>query len=61
MEPLNRRQIEILRKLTGEQRLRIGFEIADFVNEFALAGIRCRHPEASDAEARSLLRKSCGT
>jgi hypothetical protein len=59
VEPVNRQQIEIPRKLTGEQRLRIGFEIIDFVTEFALAGIRYRHPEASDAEARRLLRESC--
>jgi hypothetical protein len=59
IEPVNRRQIEILRKMTGEQRLRIGFEITDFVTEFALAGIRYRHPGASDSEARRLLRESC--
>jgi hypothetical protein len=58
VEPLSRRQIEILRKMTGERRFRIGFEIADFVTKFALAGIRYRHPEASDAEAQRLLRES---
>ncbi|MBN2466109.1 hypothetical protein JXD38_10865 [candidate division WOR-3 bacterium] len=59
VEPLNRRQIEVLRRLTGEQRLRIGFEIIDFVTEFALAGIRFRHPGVSDSEARRLLGESC--
>ena len=58
VEPLNQQQIRIYRHMTGEQRLRIGFEITDFVTRFALAGIRYRHPEASDAEARRLLRKS---
>jgi hypothetical protein len=58
VEPINRQQIEILRKMTGERRFRIGFEITDFVTRFALAGIRYRHPEASDSEARRLLRES---
>ena len=59
IEPLNRQQIRIYRRMTGEQRLRIGFEITDFVTRFALAGIRYRHPEASDAEARRMLREIC--
>ena len=59
IEPLNPQQIRIYRRMTGEQRLRIGFEITDFVTRFALAGIRHRHPEASDAEARRLLREIC--
>lgn len=59
VEPLNRQQIRKYRRMTGEQRLRIGFEITDFVTRFALAGIRYRHPEASDAEAQRLLRKIC--
>ena len=58
-EPLNQQQIRIYRRMTGEQRFRIGFEITDFVTKFALAGIRHRHPEASDAEARRLLREIC--
>jgi hypothetical protein len=57
VEPLNPQQIRIYRRMTGEQRFRIGFEIADFVNRLALAGIRHRHPEASDAEAQRLLRE----
>jgi len=59
IEPLNPQQIRIYRRMTGEQRLRIGFEITDFVTRFALAGIRYRHPEVSDAEAQRLLRESC--
>jgi hypothetical protein len=58
VEPLCRKQIAILRRMTGEQRLRIGFEITDFVTKLALAGIRYRNPEASDAESRRLLRES---
>lgn len=59
VEPLNPQQIRIYRRMTGEQRFRIGFEITDFVNRLALAGIRHRHPEASDAEAQRLLREIC--
>ena len=61
IEPLNPQQIRTYRRMTGEQRLRIGFEITDFVTRFALAGIRHRHPEASDAEAQRLLREICRT
>jgi hypothetical protein len=59
IKPLNQQQIRIYRRMTGEQRFRIGFEITDFVTRLALAGIRHRHPEASDAEARRLLREIC--
>ena len=55
IEPLNRQQIERLRSMSGERRFRIGFEICEFVTRFALAGIRYRHPEASDADAQRLL------
>jgi len=58
VEPINPQQVEILRKMTGERRFRIGFEITDFVTKLALAGIHYRHPEASDSEARRRLRES---
>jgi len=61
IEPLNQLQIRIYRRMNGEQRLRIGFEITDFVTRLALAGIRHRHPEASEAEARRVLREICRT
>jgi hypothetical protein len=61
IEPLNQQQIRVYRRMTGEQRLRIGFQITDFVTRLALAGIRYRHPEASDAEARRMLREICRT
>jgi hypothetical protein len=61
IEPLNQQQIRIYRRMTGERRLRIGFEITDFVTRLALAGIRYRHPEATDAEARRRLKESCRT
>jgi len=58
VEPLDPRQIAIYRRMTGEQLLRIGFEMCDAVRELTLAGIRYRHPGASEAETRRLLRQS---
>jgi hypothetical protein len=50
-------QIEILRHLSGSQRLRIAFEMTELAREFAKAGIRARHPGWSERQvSRELLR-----
>ena len=60
VESLDPRQVAIYRRMTGEQRARIGFEISEFVRKLAIAGIRHRHPGASEAEVRRLLREAIG-
>jgi hypothetical protein len=50
-------QREILRRMTGAQRLTIALEMTDLAREFTRAGIRARHPEWSERQvSRELLR-----
>lgn len=50
-------QREILRAMSGEQRLLLAFEMSLFVRELATEGIRRNHPEWPEARvARELLR-----
>ncbi|HEU4452332.1 MAG TPA: hypothetical protein VFR81_04700 [Longimicrobium sp.] len=50
-------QLEIFRKMTGEQRLKLALEMSDFARELSLSRIRAEHPEWSDWEVkRELLR-----
>jgi hypothetical protein len=50
-------QVEILRRSSGAQRLRIALEMSDLAREFSRVGIRSRHPDWSEAEvSRELLR-----
>ena len=61
VEPPNARQTEVLRRMTGERRFRIGFEISDFVTRLVIAGIRHRHPGLSEPEVRERLKESYRT
>jgi hypothetical protein len=50
-------QLEILRAMSGEQRLLFAFEMSLFARELAKEGIRREHPEWQEARiARELLR-----
>ena len=50
-------QEQILRNLTGEQRLLLAWEMSLFARELARAGIRQDHPDWTEAQvARELLR-----
>lgn len=50
-------QLEVLRAMTGEQRLLLAFEMSLFARDLALAGIRQQHPDWTEARvARELLR-----
>jgi hypothetical protein len=49
-------QLEILRAMSGEQRLLLAFEMSLFARELAREGIRREHPEWPEARiARELL------
>jgi hypothetical protein len=51
------RQFEILRSMSGEQRLLLAYEMSMFARELAQEGIRRDHPEWSEVQvARELLR-----
>lgn len=50
-------QLDILRKMTGEQRIKIAFDLTDFLRRMALSRIRAENPEWSDWQVkRELLR-----
>lgn len=50
-------QLEIFRRMTGEQRLQRALEMSDFTRELSLSRIRDEHPEWSDWQVkRELLR-----
>jgi hypothetical protein len=50
-------QLEIFRRMTGEQRLRRALELSDFARELSLSRIRSGHPDWSEWEVkRELLR-----
>jgi hypothetical protein len=50
-------QFEILRAMSGEQRLLLAFEMSLFARDLAREGIRCEHPEWPEARVtRELLR-----
>lgn len=43
-------QLEILRKMTGEQRMMLAYEMSMFVRELAKEGVRRRHPDWCEAQ-----------
>jgi hypothetical protein len=50
-------QLEILREMTGEQRMKIAFKLTDFMRRATLSRIRAEHPEWTDWQVkRELLR-----
>ena len=50
-------QLEVLRNMTGEQRISIAFKLTDFMRRATLSRIRAEHPEWSAWEVkRELLR-----
>jgi len=50
-------QFEIYRRMSGEQRLAIAFEMSDFCRELAKEGIRRDHPDWPEARiTRELIR-----
>lgn len=50
-------QDEIFRRMTPEQRVRLALEMSESIRNVALAGLRSRRPELSEAElSRELLR-----
>ena len=50
-------QIERYRQMTGEERLRLGFELFEFACNVAREGIRSQHPDADEAEVNRRLRE----
>lgn len=52
-------QMQLLRSMSGEQRMLLAFEMSLFAREFAKEGIRREHPDWAEALVkRELLRIS---
>ena len=54
-EAATQMQIERYRQMTGEERVRIGFDLFNLACEVTRAGIRSQHPEADEASVNRLL------
>ena len=48
-------QLEIYRRMTGSDRLKLAMDMSDRTRATTLAGIRARHPEYSEEQARYAL------
>jgi len=50
-------QIEVLRRMTGEERMRAGAELYDLAREMAAASIRDAHPGIGESELAEQLKE----
>jgi hypothetical protein len=48
-------QVEIFRRKTPEERMRMAFEMSDSMRNLALLGLRSRHPELNENELKREL------
>jgi len=55
--PNHARYLEILRRMTPEQRLRKAFELGEMGRELFRQGLRRRHPDLSDDEFEAQVRR----
>lgn len=55
LRPNHRRYIEVLRRMTPEQRLARAFELSDFTRALFISGLQRRFPNASPEEFRQIL------
>lgn len=46
--PNDDRYVEILRRMTPEEKLRTAFELSEYANELLRAGLRAQHPGATE-------------
>lgn len=53
----HRLYVEVLRRMTPEQRLRKAFELHEFAKELFRHGLRRRHPDLTVEEFEALERK----
>ena len=52
---LHRVQIEVLRRMTAEERLRKALELGDWTRQLFKQGLRERFPEASEEELQAIF------
>ena len=53
------RQVQILRAMSGEDRVQLAYEMSMFMRDLMKEGIRSSHPDWTEAQtARELLRRA---
>lgn len=57
-EPTIDPDIEILRRMTPQQRVRTGMSLYHFARKLKRAGLRKQHPEASEAELKRMVNEA---
>jgi hypothetical protein len=50
-----KRQEEIFKRLSGDQKVRLAMAFSDNMRDIALVGLRFRHPSASEEALRAIL------
>jgi hypothetical protein len=55
--PNHKIYLQVLKRMSAEQRLRKAFELSEFSRELFVHGLRTRFPELNEDEFRRLLRK----
>jgi len=55
LQPNRQKYIEILRRMTPEQRLNKAFELSRFAKELFITGIRKRFPDATEEEIQKIV------
>jgi hypothetical protein len=49
-EPNRKKYIEILQKMTGEERVRIAFELFEFAKDIMIEGMKAQNPKITPEE-----------
>jgi hypothetical protein len=57
MGGINKKQIEIYKKMEGVERLRIGFELFEIARKLAIANIRNQYPNIKEEEINEKLKE----
>ena len=57
IEKENKKYYEVLRNMSGEQRMRIGFEMYDFVIKIVEESIKNQYPGISEKELKQKIRE----
>jgi len=50
-----KRQEEIFKRLSGAEKVRLAMSLSDNIRDIAQAGLRSRHPSASEKELKSIF------
>ncbi|RKY03521.1 hypothetical protein DRP77_05935 [Candidatus Poribacteria bacterium] len=58
VEPMSREYYEVLRRMSGEERLRIALELSEMLRAIAMEGIKAQNPDLTPEELkREMVRR----